>query len=252
MLPRMSVLPHTAATEADTARRTMLAQADLLLDEVEELRLADQPRLPTTLGDAIRRLQARIGRRETANLRTVRAAQLLVYAVQQRLMAANPHNQQPRSHPGRAAGSPVVIRLAGGAEWKELTLPPGPAAGPSPLPWPVHVELVVERAFDRWALAQHQAVMAARSGQPADEALDRAHAAWTNYWDLRCEAERLLAPARTTIDRSSAAVTGSGEAATRAAKRSRKAPSASSPKRSASVITAAAAGASPGARTRSS
>jgi hypothetical protein len=252
MLPRMSALPHTAAAEAEMARRTMLAQADLLLEEVEELRLADQPRLPPSLGDAIRGLQVRIGRRETANLRTVHAAQLLVYAVQQRLMAANPHNHQPRSHLGRAAGSPGVMRLEGGGEWKELTLPPGPAAGPSPMPWSVHVELVVERAFDRWALSQHQAVMAARSGQPANEALDRARAAWTNYWDLRCEAERLLAPARATIDRSSAAVTGSGEAATRAAKASRKAPSASSPNRKASVITAAAAGASPGARTRSS
>jgi hypothetical protein len=252
MLPAMSALPHTAATEAEMARRTMLAQADLLLDEVEELRLAEQPRLPPSLGEAIRGLQARIGRRETGNVRTVHAAQLLVYAVQQRLMAANPRNRQVRSHLGRAGGSPRVTRLQGGGEWKELTLPPGSAPSLSALPWSIEVELVVERAFDRWSLAQGQAVAAARSGQPAGPALEQARAAWDNYWDLRCEAERLLGPARTSIARSSAAVTGSGELATRAAKLSRKAPSPSSPSRSASEITAAAAAASPGASIRSS
>jgi hypothetical protein len=248
----MSALPEASAAQGELARRTLLAHADHLLEEVEELRLTGQPRLPPTLGDAIRALQARIGRPGPGSPRTVRAAQLLVFAVQQRLMAANPHNTQPRSHLGRAGGMPGLTRLQGGGEWKELTLPPSPATGPDGRPWRAQVDLVVERAFDRWSLAQNQAVSAARSGQPAEQAVARAQAAWANYWELRCEAERLLPVALARSERSSAAVTGSGEAAIRAAKLSRKAPRVSSPRRRASEMTAAAAAASPGARTLSS
>jgi hypothetical protein len=238
--------------ESELVRRDMLAHSDRLLDAVEQLRLSDQSSLPPTLSDAIRLLQARIGRGESSNPRTVRGAQLLVFAVQQRLMAANPHHPQPRSHLGRPGGMPRVTRVARGVEWKELTLPPVSAPGAEGLPWPARVELTVERALDRWMLAQDQAVGAARMGEPAFEALARARAAWSNYWDLRCEAERLLRPALSSSDRSSDAVTSSSEEATRAAKPSRKAPSAASSRLTASAMTAAAAGPSPGASTLSS
>src|SRR2546421_3518329 len=160
----MSVLPAPPA-EAELVRRDMLAHADRLLDAVEELRLAQESSLPPTLREAIRSLQLRIGRAESSNPRTVRAAQLLVFAVQQRLMAANPRHRRPRSHLGRASGTPRVTTTERGVEWKELTLPPaappGPAAPAAP-PWSRRVEPVVERAFDRWCLAQNQAVAAAR------------------------------------------------------------------------------------------
>jgi hypothetical protein len=234
----------------------MLAHADRLLDAVEELRLADESSLPPTLRDAIRSLQLRIGRTESSNPRTVRAAQLLVFAVQQRLMAANPRHRQPRSHLGRAGGTPRVTRLDRGVEWKELTLPPAVAPHPAAAQWSKQVALVVDRAFDRWSLAQNQAVAAARSGPGAAvvaaQALTRARAAWTNYWELRCEAERLLPTTATSIERSSPAVTRSGELPIRTAKLSRNAPSASSSRRRASASTSAAPLASPGARTPSS
>jgi hypothetical protein len=191
----MSALPDTAPATAELHRREMLARSDRLLDEVEQLRLSDEVRIPPTLREAIRGLQQRVGP-ETANPRTVRGAQLLVFAVQQRLMGANPHNSQPRAHVGRARGSPKRARLPGGGEWKELTFPARPAQGPDS-DWWVDVQLVVERALDRWSFAQNQAVAAARSRQPAEKALRRALAAWANYWELRCEAERLLgAPAQ--------------------------------------------------------
>src|SRR2546421_1813228 len=133
----MSVLPAPPA-EAELVRRDMLAHADRLLDAVEELRLAQESSLPPTLREAIRSLQLRIGRAESSNPRTVRAAQLLVFAVQQRLMAANPRHRRPHSHLGRASGTPRVTTTERGVEWKELTLPPaappGPAAPAAP-PW---------------------------------------------------------------------------------------------------------------------
>ena len=247
----MSALPAPPA-ESDLVRRDMLAHADRLLDAVEELRLAEESRLPPTLREAIRSLQLRIGRAESSNPRTVRAAQLLVFTVQQRLMAANPRHRQPRSHLGRAGGTPRVTRLEPGVEWKVLTLPPATTPGLPVGDWSEQVELVVERAFDRWCLAQNQAVLAARSGLEADHAVTRARAAWSNYWDLRCESERLLPRAAASSKPSSAAVTGAEELATRAAKLSRNIPRPSSSRSRASAMTAAAASESPGARTCSS
>jgi hypothetical protein len=244
--------PSPTLPESELLRRDMLAQSDRLLEAVEELRLADQSRLPPTLGDAIRLLQARIGRGESPNPRTIHGAQLLVFAVQQRLMAANPRQKQPRSHLGRPRGMPRVTRAGGGVPWKELTLPPPAQAGRDGIPWSVQVELTVERAFDRWSITQDQAVAAARTGERSLEALSRARAAWANYWDLRCEADRLLAPPPGRSERSSAAVTGSGEPETRAAKPSRKAPNPASSSPTASAMTTAAAGPSPGASTFSS
>src|SRR5207245_3325397 len=107
-----------------------LAQPDRPLDQVGRLRLPERPRFPSTLREAIPPLQHRLGRREPARPRTVRAPQQLVFAVQQRLMAANPRNAEPRAHVGRARGTPRVTPLARGGKWKELTFPPRPPQGP--------------------------------------------------------------------------------------------------------------------------
>jgi hypothetical protein len=248
----VSALPDTMVKPAELARRELLARSDQLLDEVERLRLAEQRRVPSTLREAIRGLQRRVGREEGVSPRTVRAAQLLVFTVQQRLMAANPRNKQPRGHLGRALGTPRVTRLPSGAAWKFLTLPPPPGP-PADAEWRDHVRLVVERAFDRWSIAQSQAVAAARAAGPALPAVRRARAAWENYWDLCSEAERLLGASVTgSSARSSAAVSGAAEAATREATASRKPARRSSSSSSASWIAAPAAEASPGASRRSS
>jgi hypothetical protein len=183
-----------AADAAERHRRLLLAEADLLLGRVEDLRLAELPVVPPALAAAVRSLQVRLGHVEAAHPRTVRAAQHLVFAVQARLMATNPRNRQPRRHSGRAGGEPRVTRLRRGAMWKVLTLPaPPPAFGAgAEAEWRQHVTLTVQRALDRWTSAQGQAVAAARAGEGALAAVRRASAAWANYWDLRCEAQALL------------------------------------------------------------
>jgi hypothetical protein len=180
-----------AAAAAERHRRLLLAEADLLLGRVEDLRLAELPVVPPALAAAVRSLQVRLGHVEAAHPRTVRAAQHLVFAVQARLMATNPRNRQPRRHSGRAGGEPRVTRLRRGAMWKILTLPPPPGAG-AETEWREHVALTVQRALDRWMSAQGQAGAAARAGEGALAAVRRASAAWANYWDLRCEAEELI------------------------------------------------------------
>src|SRR4030081_2783762 len=101
----MCALPDTAPASSEPHRRQMLARSDRLLRGVGAVALSDEVQVPPTLRDAIRALQLRIGP-ESANPRTVRGAQLLVFAVQQRLMGANPHNPHPRAHVGRAPGTP--------------------------------------------------------------------------------------------------------------------------------------------------
>src|SRR5262245_30459277 len=187
---------YVPAEAEDSHRRQMLAESDTLLDEVEELRLTDQGACPPALAEAIRSLQLRLGRVDAYDPRTVRAAHRLVFAVQARLMAANPRNPQPRAELDRPSGQPRIAILRRGGAWKFLALPPRP---PSTEPsaqgeWRQLVELTVQRALDRWACAQDEAVDAARSGDGAVRALSRSRAAWRNYWDLRCEAETLLSP----------------------------------------------------------
>ena len=107
-------------------------------------------------------------------------------------MAANPRNPQPRSHPGRAAGSPRVARLPVAGTWKLLSLPPR-GAGQEEDGWRELVALTVTRALDRWSWAQGRAVRAARDRRPeAPWLVTRARVAWANYWELRGEAEMLL------------------------------------------------------------
>ena len=187
---------YVPAEAEDSHRRQMLAESDTLLDQVEELRLAAQGACPPALAEAIRSLQLRLGRVDAYDPRTVRAAHRLVFAVQARLMAANPRNPQPRAELDRPSGQPTIAILRQGGAWKFLALPPRP---PSTEPsaqgeWRQLLELTVQRALDRWACAQDEAVDAARTGDGAVRALSRARAAWRNYWDLRCEAETLLSP----------------------------------------------------------
>ena len=192
----MSVLIDidTPAAAREARRRQMLAESDTLLDQVERLRLADQATCPPALAEALRTLQLRLGRVDPHQPRTLRAAHHLVFAVQARLMAANPSNPQPRAQLDRPSGQPRIALLRHGGAWKFLALPPRPAsAEPSAhAEWRLLVHLTVERAFDRWSCAQDQAVNAVRTGSGVVCALHRARAAWRNYWELRCEAELLL------------------------------------------------------------
>ncbi len=183
---------------AEDHRRRMLAESDRLLERVEELRLAGQRICPAGLSDAVRMLHVRLGRVDGGRPRTVRAAHDLLFAAQARLMAANPRNARPRPQPERPAGVPRISVLRQGGAWKFLALPPPPPAiGPAAqAEWRRLVDLTVQRALDRWACAQDQAVGAARDRDGAVRALHRATAAWRNYWELRCEADALLARAR--------------------------------------------------------
>jgi hypothetical protein len=106
-------------------------------------------------------------------------------------MSGNPRNRVTGTHLGRGAGQATVRAMAGGGSWKHLVLPPI-AAIPT-AEWRALVDATLERALDRWAYTQHHAAQAARERSGARQALARARVAWNNYWELREEAERLLA-----------------------------------------------------------
>ena len=181
------------AATADVRRRFLLAESDLLLDEVESLRLLDAAEAPPRLRAAIRRLQIRLGRRNPpVGPATLSAAHDLVFAVQQRLMAMNPKNPRPARHAGRASGQPLMTLVREDRRWKVITLPPPPISGED-AEWIELVECTVERAWDRWCYAQHQAVRAARIRIKPMVALAVARAAWNNYWMLFEDAGRIKA-----------------------------------------------------------
>jgi hypothetical protein len=184
---------------AEMARRSLLAESDLLLDEVENLRLSDATEAPLRLREAIRALQIRLGRRNPpVAAPTLDAAQDLVFAAQQRIMAANPKNPRPNRHAGRPSGQPVLTLIREDRKWKVLTLPP-PSSSGDESEWIELVDCTVERAWDRWCYAQQQAVRAAREHFKPLVALAVAQAAWRNYWLLLQDAERIkdrLAAAR--------------------------------------------------------
>lgn len=180
-----------AEQAAELRRRFLLAESDLLLDDVETLRLNDQGEAPQRLREAIRALQIRLGRRNPPlPPATLDAAQDLVFAVQQRLMAANPKNPRPSRHIGRPSGQPVVALIREDRKWKVLTLPPPTASGEDE-DWLELVESTVERAWDRWCYAQQHAVRAARVNVKPLLALAVARAAWNNYFLLLEEAGRI-------------------------------------------------------------
>jgi hypothetical protein len=192
-------IPTEEAVEA--RRKSLLAESDTLLGEVETLRLEDQVEAPPRLREAIRALQIRLGRRNPPlPPATLDTAQELVFAVQQRLMAANPNHPRPNRHVGRPSGQPVVTVICEDRRWKVLTLPP-PSSSADEAEWIAMVESTVERAWDRWCYAQQQAVRAAREHFKAHLAVAVARAAWSNYWELLQEGERIkerLCPPRGT------------------------------------------------------
>jgi hypothetical protein len=170
-----------------------MAESDSLLDDVERLRLDDHVEVPPTLRDAIRLLQVRLGRIEPPVApSTLHAAHDLVFAVQQRLMAANPKHPRPNRHAGRPGGQPVITVIREGGMWKLLTLPP-PPGGAVDEDWLELVECTVERAWDRWCYAQQHAVRAAQERYKPHVALAVARTAWSNYWELYLEAEEIRA-----------------------------------------------------------
>ncbi|TME51536.1 MAG: hypothetical protein E6I53_09675 [Chloroflexi bacterium] len=176
---------------AETQRRILLAESDHLLDDVEMLRLHDESEAPLRLREAIRALQIRLGRRNPPlPSATLDAAHELVFAVQQRLMAANPKNPRPVRHANRPSGQPVFTIVREDRRWKVLTLPP-PVASGDEAAWMELVESTVERAWDRWCYAQHQATRAVRLRARPHLALAVARAAWNNYWLLLQDAERI-------------------------------------------------------------
>ena len=181
--------PSEAALE--TRRRSLLAESDLLLDDVETLRLQDETEAPARLREAIHALQLRLGRRNPpVPPATLHAAHDLVFAVQQRLMAANPNLPNPNRHVGRPTGQPVVTRVTGNRVWKVLTLP-FPPSGATDMEWLELVDWTVERAWDRWCYAQHHAARSARERFKAHVAAAVVQVAWANYWELLIESERI-------------------------------------------------------------
>ena len=175
----------------DTWRKTLMDESDRLLEEVETLRLEDANDAPITLREAIQDLQRRLGRKDPPlPPATLHSAHDLVFAVQQRLMAANPNHPRPNRHRGRAEGQPIVTRVYDGRLWKVLTLP-SPPNDSADDEWLDLVDATVERAWDRWCYAQQQAVRAARSNNRANIALAVARIAWSNYWELDQEAKTI-------------------------------------------------------------
>jgi hypothetical protein len=175
---------------AELHRRFLLAESDVLLEDVEMLRLEDAAEAPPRLREAIRALQIRLGRRNPpVPPATLDAMHDLVFAVQQRLMSANPKNPRPSRHAGRPGGQPVMTVVREDRRWKVLTLPP--PAGVVDDEWWELVESTVERAWDRWCYAQQHAIRAARMHLKAQVALAVARTAWGNYWMLLLDAERI-------------------------------------------------------------
>lgn len=175
----------------EARRKLLLDESDGLLDDVEALRLEDRTEAPQSLRDAIRALQVRLGRHDPPlPPATLRAAHDLVFAVQQRIMAANPRNPRPNRHVGRPGGQPVVTMVRDERRWKLLTLPP-PPNNSGEEEWLELVDSTVERAWDRWCYAQQHAVRSAREHYKPLIAFAVAHTAWANYWELCQEAERI-------------------------------------------------------------
>jgi hypothetical protein len=190
---RMAATAILAQSEqaSETRRKTLLADSDVLLDDVETLRLQDETEAPPRLREAIHALQLRIGRRNPPlPPATLHAAHDLVFAVQQRLMASNPNHPRPNRHDGRPGGQPVVTLVRDDRVWKVLTLP-SPPNGAMDEEWLELVDQTVERGWDRWCYAQQHAVRAAREHFKAGVAVAVARAAWTNYWELLEESRQI-------------------------------------------------------------
>ena len=186
-----TTLSRVTKDASEIRRKALLAESDALLDGVESLRLVDRVDAPQQLREAIRALQVRLGRSDPPPApATLHAAHDLVFAVQQRLMAANPNHARPNRHAGRPGGQPIVTVVREDRLWKLLTLPNPPAGDPDD-DWMELVDCTVERAWDRWCYAQQHAVRAAQEGYKAHVAWAVASTAWSNYWELDVEARRI-------------------------------------------------------------
>jgi hypothetical protein len=186
-----ATISRVDSDEVEERRRSLMAESDCLLDDVERLRLDDHVAVPQQLGEAIRSLQVRLGRTDPPlPPSTLHAAHDLVFAVQQRLMAANPKHPRPNRHAGRPGGQPVITLVRESSLWKLLTLPPS-SSGEADGAWLELVDSTVERAWDRWCYAQQHAIRAARERYRPDIALAVARTAWSNYWELYLEAEEI-------------------------------------------------------------
>lgn len=182
-------LESKEAVEAQ--RRALLKESDMLLDDVEHLRLQEEVEATPALREAIRSLQLRLGKRNPPiPPATLDAAHELVFAVQQRLMAANPNNPRPARHHGRPSGQPILTVVRENRRWKVLTLPP-PSSCANEDDWMALVDSTVERGWDRWCYAQQQAARAAREKFLPLVAVAILRAAWTNYWELLQESQRI-------------------------------------------------------------
>ena len=193
MVLRMAeaTIPRVRDDAVEERRRSLMAESDCLLEDVERLRLDDYVEAPPRLREAIRALQVRLGRADPPlPPATLHAAHDLVFAVQQRLMAANPKHPRPNRHAGRPGGQPVITVVRDEGLWKLLTLPP-PPGGSADEAWLELVECTVERAWDRWCYAQQHAVRAAQERYKPKVALAVARTAWSNYWELYLEAEEI-------------------------------------------------------------
>jgi hypothetical protein len=194
--PVLGFLPPTTAfadsgdPEAD--RRKRLAASDELLDEVEDLNLLDRRDLPAQARNRIAALHFAVtGHRSESKLRTCVAAHDFVLALQEPLMAGNPRTSAVRPSGHRRPGQPVTVRMPVAGAWKLLSLPAEPDGGFTE-DWFVAAALTIERAWERWAYAQHHAVAAARlRSRNARRAAARAIVAWSNYWQLLEETDRL-------------------------------------------------------------
>src|SRR5437773_11902520 len=83
----------------------------------------DEEDTPHSLREAIRMLQVRLGRNDLPlPPSTLHAAHDLVFAVQQRLMPANPKHPRPHRQRGRAEGQPIATRVYDGSLWRVVTL----------------------------------------------------------------------------------------------------------------------------------
>ena len=181
----------TAAPHNDADRRRKLAASDDLLNQIEELRLADCEVLPSSLRNRIAAFASAVGfSRPITRLISLGSAHDFVLDLQQPLMSANPAVPQPRSHPRCVEGQAVTVRVTDNAAWKLLPLPTVPGAGPDG-DWFVMAAETIERAWHRWAWAQHHAIVAARSRVRAEAAVRRAIVAWANYWSLCEEVDRI-------------------------------------------------------------
>jgi hypothetical protein len=113
-----------------------------------------------------------------------------VLSPQAPLLLRNPRCPRPPSYPRRGAGQPTRLTKGSATSRKALALPSVLADGIDDA-WLELALVTVERAFDRWAWAQHHAARTAFKHQDVRQAVVLLLAAWSNYWQLAEELDRL-------------------------------------------------------------